>query len=144
MIVAGSTGSRGTTAALMRAVAGLPQGALVLPGFDRDLPAAVWDGMADAETHEDHPQFRYRRLMDGLGLRRADVRDWDAQGAPDAGRNALVSLALRPAPVTDQWVAEGPRLGDPAQAVAGMTLVEATHAAGRGDGGGAGPARGGG
>ncbi len=125
VIVAGSTGSRGTTAALMRAVAGLPQGALVLPGFDRDLPAAVWDGMADAETHEDHPQFRYRRLMDGLGLRRADVRDWDAQGAPDAGRNALVSLALRPAPVTDQWVAEGPRLGDPAQAVAGMTLVEA-------------------
>ena len=38
VIVAGSTGSRGTTALLMQAVARLPQGALVLPGFDFDLP----------------------------------------------------------------------------------------------------------
>ena len=39
VIVAGSTGSRGATRAFMAAVARLPQGALVLPGFDAD-PAA--------------------------------------------------------------------------------------------------------
>jgi ATP-dependent helicase/nuclease subunit B len=33
VIVAGSTGSRGTTAALMQAVAALPQGALMLPAL---------------------------------------------------------------------------------------------------------------
>lgn len=125
VIVAGSTGSRGTTAALMRAVAGLPQGALVLPGFDTDLPAEVWDGMAEAETHEDHPQFRYRRLLDSLGLSRCHMGDWDTKPAPDGGRNALVSLALRPAPVTDQWIADGPGLGDLTAATARMTLVEA-------------------
>ena len=45
--------------------------------------------------------------------------------APDAARNRLLSLALRPAPVTDQWVAEGPSLGDLGMAAAGMTLIEA-------------------
>ncbi len=40
VIVAGSTGSRGATRAFMAAVARLPQGALVLPGFDASLPAA--------------------------------------------------------------------------------------------------------
>ena len=42
VIVAGSTGSRGSTQLLMQAVARLSQGAVVLPGFDFDLPAAVW------------------------------------------------------------------------------------------------------
>ncbi len=36
-----------------------------------------------------------------------------------------MSLALRPAPVTDQWMAEGPALTDLAAATADMTLVEA-------------------
>jgi len=42
VIVAGSTGSRGMTGLLMRAVARLPQGALILPGFDFDMPADLW------------------------------------------------------------------------------------------------------
>jgi ATP-dependent helicase/nuclease subunit B len=125
VIVAGSTGSRGTTALLMRAVVGLPQGALLLPGFDLDQPEAVWAGMEDPLGHEDHPQFRYRRLMDALGISRADVRLWDAAPAADPARNRLVSLALRPAPVTDQWIADGPGLGDLAKATRGLTLIEA-------------------
>ena len=36
--VAGSTGSQPATAALMRVVANLPQGCVVLPGLDQDLP----------------------------------------------------------------------------------------------------------
>jgi ATP-dependent helicase/nuclease subunit B len=125
VIVAGSTGSRGTTALLMRAVVGLPQGVLLLPGFDLDQPDAVWSGMQDPLGHEDHPQFRYRRLMDTLGLSRTDVRLWDTAPAADPVRNRLISLALRPAPVTDQWIADGPGLGDLAQATQGLTLIEA-------------------
>ena len=125
VIVAGSTGSRGTTARLMQVVAGLPQGALVLPGFDFDMPAAVWDRMGDALTAEDHPQFRFRRLLDILGLEPADVRRWADDPAPSPARNRLLSLALRPAPVTDQWLVDGHRLTDIAEATAGLTLVEA-------------------
>lgn len=125
MIIAGSTGSRGTTAMLMRAVARLPQGTVVLPGFDFDLPAGLWAGMEDALVHEAHPQFRLAGLLRALDLTRADVAPWTDAPAPDPARNRLVSLALRPAPVTDQWIADGPGLGDLTAASAGLTLIEA-------------------
>lgn len=125
VIIAGSTGSRGTTAMLMRAVARLPQGAVVLPGFDFDLPEGLWAGMEDALVHEARPQFRLAGLLRALDLTRADVAAWTDAPAPDPARNRLVSLALRPAPVTDQWIADGPGLGDLTAATAGLALVEA-------------------
>lgn len=126
IIVAGSTGSRGATALFMRAVAHLPQGAVILPGYDRDLPDAVWAAMDDVLTHEDHPQFRFRRLMDLIGFSPADVAPWSGHQPAQPARNALVSLSLRPAPVTNQWLTEGPLLGDLAAATAQITLVEAS------------------
>ncbi|WP_246003793.1 PD-(D/E)XK nuclease family protein [Histidinibacterium lentulum] len=124
VVVAGSTGSRGATAEFLAAVARLPNGFVVLPGFDFELPPAVWDGMSDAMQAEDHPQYRFKRLLDRLGLRPGDVARWtDAQPANPA-RNRLVSLSLRPAPVTDAWLAEGAAM-DPEAAARGLTLVEA-------------------
>ena len=125
VVIAGSTGSRGTTALLMQAIARLDHGAVVVPGFDTDLPQAVWHEMRDAMTAEDHPQFRYRRLMAALDVSPADFRPWRAVVPCDPDRNKLISLALRPAPVTDQWLVEGPGLPDLVEASAGMTLIEA-------------------
>lgn len=125
VIVAGSTGSRGATALLMQAVATLPNGALVLPGHDFEMPGHVWAGLSDDLTAEDHPQFRTRKLLDRLDIEAAQIAPWiDAPCAAPA-RNALVSLALRPAPVTDQWLAEGHRLPDLQEATANMALIEA-------------------
>ncbi|MCF3974395.1 double-strand break repair protein AddB [Paracoccus salsus] len=119
VIVAGSTGSHGATRLFMQAVASLNNGAVVLPGFDVDQPQQVWDGL-DAQA-EDHPQARFAPLIRRTGR----PRPWtDAQPAAP-GRNALVSLALRPAPVTDQWIAEGPGLPDLLSASEGLTLIEA-------------------
>ncbi len=128
VIVAGSTGSRGTTGLLMQAVARLPQGALVLPGFDTDLPAHVWERLGEPAEGEDHPQFRFARLLDALGLAPADLPHWAPDHAPhNPARNRLVSLALRPAPVTDQWLGEGARIDREtlADATADLTLIEA-------------------
>lgn len=126
LIVAGSTGSRGTTALLIQAVAQLPQGAVVLPGFDFDLPDFGWNSLDSGPVpDEDHPQYRFRRLMVSLGLTARDVRPWQGAAAPDPARNRLVSLALRPAPVTDQWLAEGAGLGDLGPACCGLSLIEA-------------------
>ncbi|HRM76349.1 MAG TPA: double-strand break repair protein AddB, partial [Paracoccus sp. (in: a-proteobacteria)] len=119
VIVAGSTGSHGATRDFMRAVARLPLGAVVLPGYDPDLPQQVWDGL-DARA-EDHPQARYAPLRAEFG----PPADWVADAAPDPARNRLMSLALRPAPVTDQWIEEGPRLGPLIAATSGLTLIEA-------------------
>ncbi|MBU2945058.1 double-strand break repair protein AddB [Shimia thalassica] len=125
VIIAGSTGSRGTTMLLMQAVAKLPQGALVLPGFDFDMPETVWTTLSDALSSEDHPQFRFQKLLSNLDLSASDVVPWAGLDAPNTERNRLVSLALRPAPVTDQWLEEGPLLGNLKEATRQMTLVEA-------------------
>jgi ATP-dependent helicase/nuclease subunit B len=125
VILAGSTGSRGTTALLMQAVARLQGGAVVLPGYDFDLPPLVWDSMSDALTAEDHPQYRFRRLFDTLDAGPQDVQPWTAAMPPAPDRNRLISLSLRPAPVTDGWLADGPRLPDLGPATAEMTLIEA-------------------
>lgn len=125
IILAGSTGSRGTTLMLMQAIARLPQGAVVLPGFDFDQPDAVWSRMGDALTFEDHPQYRFAKLMGDLGLSPADIQQWSTLPPPSSSRNHLISLALRPAPVTDAWMREGPNLKDLAGATENVTLVEA-------------------
>jgi double-strand break repair protein AddB len=125
IIVAGSTGSRGATQILMQAVARLPQGAVVLPGFDFDAPAHVWHALGDPMTSEDHPQYRFVRFAQGAGITAQDVRPWSDDTPPSPARNALISLALRPAPVTDQWLRDGPDLRDLDGAMADVTLIEA-------------------
>lgn len=125
IIIAGSTGSRGATHLLMTAVAKLPQGAVVLPGYDFGLPDYVWSAMDNALTAADHPQFRFRALQNALGIAPTDVREWDDTAPPSDARNRLVSLALRPAPVTDQWMSEGKDLKNLEQATQDMALVEA-------------------
>lgn len=130
VIVAGSTGSRGPTRAFMAAVARLPQGALVLPGFDAATPAAVWErlGAEDAGA-ADHPQAGFRRLADALGFAPGEVRPWTEARAQTPERNRLAALALRPAPVTGQWRAEGAALaGALGAAMAGVAWIEVPDA----------------
>lgn len=124
VIVAGSTGSRGATAMFMEAVACLPRGAVVLPGFDTTMGAAEWARLADAPLGEDHPQYRFARFLTRIGLEPDQVRPWQSDN-PRAQRNQILSLALRPAPVTHQWMTEGPALPDPRTALAAVDLVEA-------------------
>lgn len=125
MIVAGSTGSRGATALMMKAIHALPQGALVMPGHDFDMPLPLWESLGDALTAEDHPQYRTRHLLDLLDRNIDCIKPWGAEPAPSPDRNKLVSLALRPAPVTDQWLDEGRFLPDLIPATQDMTLIEA-------------------
>lgn len=131
IVIAGSTGSRGSAFKLMTAAVSLPQGAVILPGFDFDMPGAVWDALRDdvrnseAMQGEDHPQFRFARLMDAVGVGRDAVAPWTDTPAPNPARNALVSLALRPAPVTDQWLSDGPNLPPLEAATQSLTLVKA-------------------
>ncbi|WP_308917073.1 double-strand break repair protein AddB [Jannaschia sp. LMIT008] len=127
VIVAGSTGSRGPTLRLMKLVAALPGGDVVLPGLDTDMPDDAWDRLGPDQ--QDHPQTRHRMVLDALGLTRADVAQWSdaARHAPaNPARNRLVSLALRPAPITDIWPAEGGDLAHTLHdACEDVTLLEA-------------------
>lgn len=126
IIVAGSTGSRGGTAMLMHAVARLPQGAIILPGFDFELPVQVWQQLNDAMLSEDHPQYRFARLIEALDTSPDLVAAWSGQvSKPVVARNRLLSLALRPAPFTSQWMLEGPGLTRVDLATKDMALIDA-------------------
>ena len=102
VIAAGSTGSMPATAALLKVVAALPQGCVVLPGLDRDAGEAAWDAVRRDATH---PQHSMARLLDKLGTDRGAVGDWPyTAGVPVAPtRAALFNLALRPAEATTDW-----------------------------------------
>ena len=124
VILAGSTVSRGQTMVLARAIATLPQGAIILPAFDTDLPSALWDTLGEGAT-PDHPQARNALVLRELGLAAADVAPWTDATTPAPARARMLSLALRPAPVTDAWVDEGPGLEGLALLAETMTLIEA-------------------
>ncbi|MEO9823629.1 MAG: double-strand break repair protein AddB [Paracoccaceae bacterium] len=123
IVIAGSTGSRGTTSLLMEAVARLPKGAIFLPGFDFDLPGEVWHQMASSRILEDHPQFRFAAFLAKIEATHSDVIKLGRAPAPV--RNKLISLSLRPAKVTDQWLGEGPQFDDLRNITSDIALIEA-------------------
>ena len=81
VLAAGSTGGIPAVARLLRVVAGLPQGRVVLPGLDLGLDDLAWEAVEDS-----HPQAGLRRLLTRLGALRGDVRPMPAQAAVPAGR----------------------------------------------------------
>ena len=94
VIAAGSTGSIPATANLLAVVAGLPQGAVVLPGLDLEASPEAWAALEDS-----HPQFGMARLLSRFGVDRGDVGTWDAAGVPAAAPApaTLINAALAPA-----------------------------------------------
>jgi ATP-dependent helicase/nuclease subunit B len=110
VIAAGSTGSMPATAKFLTAVAGLKQGAVVLPGLDTDLDEEAWQtigGVRDAQgkfttqPSSNHPQFAMHGLLDRFAIKRGDV---EILGTPSPqGRDVLVSETMRPSTATEQW-----------------------------------------
>ena len=100
VIAAGSTGTMPATAELLGVVARLPQGAVVLPGLDRQLDEASW-----AALEETHPQYGMAQLLARLGMAREDVADWPGAAPSETlrARARLLSEAMRPAATTDAW-----------------------------------------
>lgn len=109
LIAAGSTGSVPAAAGLLRAVAEMPRGRLVLPGLDTLLDDDAW-----AALEQSHPQYGMKGLLETLGVTRAQVSEYapDADSGPrptvHADRMRLISEAMRPAVTTDAWRALPP------------------------------------
>ncbi|MBO6756540.1 MAG: double-strand break repair protein AddB [Roseibium sp.] len=147
VIVAGVTGSVPATAMLLKSVAHLPQGAIVLPGLDTRMDTASWgilDGPDDAGDGKGrsmprpvggasaHPQFLLKRLLNTLAVSRNDV--FNLGDPPSDGmrvRERLVSEAMRPAETSDGWdtaLSQGERR-DLSKGVNNMALIAARNEA---------------
>ena len=130
VIVAGVMSSVPAVTELLRVVAGLPNGALVLPGLDQGLDEESWQTIVPA--HPEHPQFGLKKLLDALEVRREEVLalPGPAPTAAERQRAGLVSEAMRPAKTTERWhqfTAKADKR-EMAQAVAGVAVLEAPSA----------------
>src|SRR6185437_5373550 len=111
------------TAKLLRIIANLPKGAVVLPGLDRELDEDSWN-----ELEPGHPQYGLKLLLGGIGVTRKDVRDWQPVQAGNPAREALLREVLRPAPTTDAWRAIAEKGSDEiTKGLNGLSIVEAAH-----------------
>ncbi len=107
VIAAGSTGSMPATAELLKVISRQDNGALVLPGLDKEMEQGAWESLAhaaDAPSVFGHPQFGLRKLLDGCGATREDVEQLGDIAGDIAARNRTLSLALLPADHTDGWM----------------------------------------
>ncbi len=153
---AGVTTSAPAVARLLRAVADLPDGMVVLPALDLDIAADQWAALGphdpDPETGrrrpsiETHPQFHLKLLLDRIGVGRGEVQRWRWGGGRDApaARGRAAGHAMAPPAFTAGWESLPPRerrlsgvraleLADPAeeaQAIA-LALREALEEPGR-------------
>lgn len=121
VIAAGLLGTNPAEIGLLRVVASLPQGALVLPGLDRGMDGESWDQLDDG-----HPQQPLKRMLEGLGVDRAQVADWPTPAAaagPD--RTILLREVMRPAATTDAWRHPA---GLDAAALGGLTRIDCATA----------------
>ncbi len=131
IIAAGSTGSVPATAALLAAIAKLPNGAVVLPGLDQDLDEESWRAIgpsAEEPAGAGHPQYGLKLLLETLGVKREHVEQLAAPSASRHLRERFVSESMRPATTTERWSSD-PALSalEKAEATESLSLVEARN-----------------
>lgn len=130
VIVAGVTGSIPATVELMRQVAKLPLGAIVLPSLDPHLDDESWQAIAP--EHPEHPQFGLKKLLGCLGLLRKDVHPLSGtESTPaQATRAEVVAEAMRPSGTTGRWHAYATSADRNAvrEALEGVSLIAAPSA----------------
>ncbi|MEL6375536.1 MAG: double-strand break repair protein AddB, partial [Pseudomonadota bacterium] len=96
-----------------------------LPAFDPQIDPAIWRAAGP-----DHPMGPFRRLFDLLEMVPAGVLPWlpETPRPRLRARRRLLAEALRPAPVTDAWVAARDTLAETAEAAtADLGLIEAPN-----------------
>ncbi|KKB07890.1 double-strand break repair protein AddB [Devosia chinhatensis] len=126
VIAAGSTGSIPATARLLKAVTGLPRGALVLPGLDMALSADTLADLRRSDTNpHGHPQYGLSHLLGQLGLHTvADIRELCPAPHP---RTALVNHALALTADTAHWAAHRPAPENLEAALDGVAIIQARN-----------------
>lgn len=123
VIAAGSTGSVPATARLLAAIANLPNGALVLPGFDTDLDEATQHALCDVvSAPHGAPQYGLARLLDHLGIAAGEVEELAPQPSP---RTRLVRRALALAEATGHWSETRMSEAETGAALGGVAILAA-------------------
>ncbi|MCW1384831.1 double-strand break repair protein AddB [Novosphingobium sp. KCTC 2891] len=138
VVAAGVTSASPAVARLLRVVADLPHGAVILPDLDLSLAREVWDALGVAGAPEEpggpafgrgdvatHPQYHLKLLLNRMGIARDEVMPWHRAGlaaAPPERSRAISNLFLPPE-ASAAWV------GLPAEQrrLSGVRMMETAH-----------------
>lgn len=119
IIAAGITSASPALARMLRVIADLPKGAVILPDLDLSLSGEAWDelgragsapepggnvfGTKDALTH---PQYHLKLLLERMGVARDEVRSWHRKGiaAARSERSHAISSLFLPPQASRSWV----------------------------------------
>ncbi|MDJ0977386.1 MAG: double-strand break repair protein AddB [Erythrobacter sp.] len=119
IIAAGVTSASPALARMLRTIADLPEGAVILPDLDLAMDDAAWEelgrggaapepggevfGKSDALTH---PQYHLKLLLERMGVAREEVRPWHRKGlaAAEPARSRAISSLFLPAQASKSWV----------------------------------------
>ena len=132
-VAAGITTAAPAVAALLRTVAFMARGMVVLPGLAHSaaMPDAEWDALGpddDGRGEESHPQYHLKLLLDRIGAGRDEVETWRSAGrsASPAARSRAVVNAMVTSRFSDKWS----RLPPPERRLAGVRAAEFAEPAG--------------
>lgn len=135
IVAAGVTSASPALARLLRVVAHLPQGAVILPDLDLSLDPAAWEELGTAGAPENagdppfgkhdavtHPQYHLKLLLNRMSMGRAEVRPWHRRGlgAAEPERSHAISSLFLPPQASRNWV----NLDPDKRRLAGVRLIE--------------------
>jgi len=124
VILAGSTGSIPAVRDLIKVIAGLPNGQVVLPGLDTGMDAASWAAVDDT-----HPQGTLKNLLHHLGLNPSNVPFFDDVFAAPI-RTPLIREVMRPATTSGAWrdLAKPDKIAPIAQGLTNLARIDCASA----------------
>ncbi|VWX51260.1 double-strand break repair protein AddB [Novosphingobium sp. 9U] len=114
IVAAGVTSASPALAQMLRVVAGLPRGGVILPDLDLSLDKEVWEALGTAGVPVEpgdppfgggdavtHPQYHLKLLLNRMGVSRDEVQPWHRAGlaaSPPERSRAISNLFLPPKP----------------------------------------------
>ncbi|WP_394728414.1 double-strand break repair protein AddB [Altererythrobacter sp. GH1-8] len=119
IVAAGVTSAAPALAKLLRVIADLPQGAVILPDLDLAMSDDAWNelGRAGAPAPDDqevfaksdavtHPQYHLKLLLNRMSVNRAEVQPWHRRGlsASAPQRSRAVSALFLPPQASKAWI----------------------------------------
>lgn len=96
VIAAGTTGSIPATAALLKVIADMPTGKVILPGLDAAMREEEWDRLSAT-----HSQYGLKQLLSNCGYRREQAMPIGEDG--NSPRTQFLRTVMTPASLTDDW-----------------------------------------
>lgn len=119
IVATGVTSASPALAKMLRVVANLPNGAVILPDLDLAMSEAAWAELGRAGAASEaggevfggndaltHPQYHLKLLLERMGVAREEVRPWHRKGlsAAKPARSTAISSLFLPPQASKSWI----------------------------------------